>query len=154
MGWMMHVSLGVTYHPASCSSCSCSVSSCWTLHVAALLILASRCLRPVLSATSQSLLNNSENMWFFPFLCGCYTRGNLPCLRATPRGYLCSSASKSCRTLACLPPLWVPPFQKQGPASICSQISQLLWDFMTFLDWCMMGKGSSGRAQGPFLETW
>lgn len=63
--WMKHVSLSLV-SPATLhlGSSSCSVSGHWPVQiaVAAFLILASRCLRPSLSATSGSLLSNSENM--------------------------------------------------------------------------------------------
>lgn len=149
IGWVKQELLGVTFYLASCSPCSCSVFSHWPMQiaVAAFLILAARCLRPGLLATSGSLLSNSENMWFFPFLRGCYARGDLPCLRATPLSCLCSSASKSWRTLACLPCPWVSSSLQWGLALLCSQVSQLLWDFSHSLPGrCMVGKG------GPFFR--
>ena len=155
IGWTKHVFFGVTSHSASCSPCSWSVSSHWPMQiaVAAFLILVCRCLRPGLSATSGSLLSNSENMWFFPFLCGCYARGNLPCVRASPLGYLCSSASKSWGTLACLPPPWVSPSLWWGLALLCSHVSQLLWNFYHNLPGLVHGgERQQWQGTGPFFK--
>lgn len=100
-------------------------------------------------------LGASGNIWFFPFFSGCYTRGNLPFLRATPLGCLCSSASlPRGESLACFPPPWGPfPWSKTWVFSARGSPNFSGISIISFPGWCMVGKGG-GWARGPFLGTW